>query len=137
MADVQVLIGVIGILLETGVTPTHYRRLVTDFLELWKDIDSPAQLDNGIELLDVLLTYSVPDPGAREEFFHSLARSVARWRDRMKPAQWDVVIDLAQEMGAAATIASPSAGRYRRSARWRVIEPRLAEGQDGRHLHTH
>lgn len=106
VADVQVLTGVIGTLLECGVTAPHYRRLVADFLELWNDIDSPAQLDNGIELLDVLLTYSAPDAGARAEFFHALAGSVARWRDRMRPAQWDVAVDLANEMGAATVMSS-------------------------------
>lgn len=106
VADVQVLVGVIGILLETGVTATQYRQLVTDFLGLWADIDSPAQLDNGIELLDVLLTYSAPDPGARDQFFQALVGSVTRWRDWIKPAQWNVVIDLAGELGAAASISS-------------------------------
>lgn len=110
VADVQVLIGVIGTLLETGVTASHYRRLITDFLELWQDVDSPAQLDNGIELLDVLLTYSTPDPGTREKFFHSLAGSVARWRDRIRPTQWDVIVDLAHEMDAATTMSSLRAG---------------------------
>lgn len=106
IADVQVLVDVIGNLLEIGLSKAQYRRLISDVLDLWKDVDSPAQLDNGIELLDVLLTYAATDPGAREEFFHALASSIARWRDRVKPGQWDVVTDLARDMGAVATMSS-------------------------------
>jgi hypothetical protein len=128
VADVQVLIGVIGALLETGISEAHYRRLITDFLVLWNDIDSPAQLDNGIELLDVLLTYSVPDPGARDKFFHSLAGSVARWRNRMKPAQWDVVIDLAHEMGATDTLSSLRTGTTAESSEGNSLSRELLKG---------
>jgi hypothetical protein len=99
VADVQVIVNLVGSLLEMGVSAARYRQLVGDFCDLWERIDSPAHLDAAIDMLDVLMTQACPDPGAREILFQKLATSFQRWRRRVRLDQWALLADLASELG--------------------------------------
>ncbi len=100
-ADVQVIHDLAGTLLESGVSADRYRQLVADLRELWERVNSPAHLDTGLEMLDLLLTYACPDREARDTFFQALVAAFQQWRRRVRPDQWALLTDLAAELGSA------------------------------------
>jgi hypothetical protein len=100
VVDVQVLVDVVGTLLEAGISPERCRQIAEDFTGLWARIDAPAQLDNAIDMFDTLLTFGSPDPSALDSLLSLLLAAFQRWRRRVRPDQWALLEDLAGEVGA-------------------------------------
>jgi len=99
-ADVQVVVNISATLIASGLSIARYSQFVGDFHELWERIDSPSHLDAGLEMLDVLLLFPSPDPAARAFLLQGLLVSFQRWRRRIRPDQWALLSDLADELGA-------------------------------------
>jgi hypothetical protein len=104
VADVLVLVSLIGSLLEAGITAARCRQLIDDFSSLWLRINAPAHLDAAIELLDLLLTFGAPDAGSRDTVFNIVLGALQRWRRRVRPGQWALVEDLASELGVVSAV---------------------------------
>lgn len=102
--DSQVVVNIVATLLEAGVTGGQYVELVQDVRSLWDRIDSPAHLDAGLEMLDVLLLNPCAAPAERDLFLQSLVVSFRRWHRRARVDQWVLLEDLADELGASAAV---------------------------------
>lgn len=100
VADVAVLVNLLGSLFELGTASDRRCELADDFAALFTRIDAAAYLDSAIELLDIVLTFAASDPGPRDVSLSTLLAAVQRWRRRVRPHQWLIVQDLAAEVGA-------------------------------------
>jgi hypothetical protein len=106
VADVQVVVNLTGTLVELGLSSLRYRQLVGDFRDLWERVDSPANLDAGLEMLDVLLMYPCSDPGARNLLLQILLGSFQRWHRRVRDDQWTLLAELSAELGWSDAVAA-------------------------------
>lgn len=104
VADVAVLVNLVGSLFELGVESARRRELVDDFASLFTRIDAAAYLDSAIELFDIILTFAASDAGPRDTAFSALLAAAQRWRRRVRPDQWLMLQDLADEVGAAEAV---------------------------------
>jgi hypothetical protein len=106
VADVAVLVNLLGSLFELGAASDRRRELTEDFAALFTRIDAAAYLDSAIDLFDIVLTFAANDPGPRDISLSTLLAAVQRWRRRVRPDQWLIVQDLAAEVGAGEAIRS-------------------------------
>lgn len=106
VADVAVLVNLVGSLFELGAESARRRELVDDFAALFARIDAAAYLDSAIELLDIVLTFAASDAGPRDTSLAMLLAAAQRWRRRVRSDQWMVLQDLAAEVGAEEAIRS-------------------------------
>jgi hypothetical protein len=104
VADVAVVVTLIGTLLEVGTPAERRRELIDDFIALYRRVDSAAHLDAALDLFDIVLTFAAADTVARESAFAMLLSALQRWRRRVRPDQWLIAQDLAAEAGAAEVV---------------------------------
>jgi hypothetical protein len=104
VADVAVVVTLIGTILELGAAAERRRELVDDFIALHARVDSAAHLDAAIDLFDIVLTFAAADTAPREASFAMLLNALQRWRRRVRPEQWLIARDLAAEAGAAEAV---------------------------------
>lgn len=100
VADVAVLVNLLGSLFEIGTASDRRRELADDFAALFSRIDAVAYLDSAIEFFDSVLTFAASDPGPRDISLSTVLAALQRWRRRVRPDQWLIVQDLAAEVGA-------------------------------------
>jgi len=99
IADVQVIVELVGTLLEIGMSARRYRQLIGDLRDLWDRVASPASFDAGIDMIDVVLTHACPDIGIRDSLLQAVIASFQRWRRRVRPDQWAMLADMAADAG--------------------------------------
>ena len=104
VADVAVVVTLIGTILEVGAAAARRRELVDDFIALYARVDSAAHLDAVLDLFDIVLTFAAGDTAPREALFAVLLNALQRWRRRVRPDQWLIARDLAAEAGAAEAV---------------------------------
>ncbi|HUP86882.1 MAG TPA: protein DpdD [Acidimicrobiales bacterium] len=101
VADVAVLVNLLGSIFELGAESARRRELVDDFAALFTRVDAAAYLDSAIELFDIVLTFAASDAGPRDTSLAMLLAAAQRWRRRVRADQWMMLRDLAEEVGAA------------------------------------
>jgi hypothetical protein len=101
VADLAVLVTLVGFLFELGLSAERRRELVDDFTALYARVDAPAYLDAAIDMLDIVLTFAAGDDLARDATLSTTLAALRRWRRRVRRDQWLIVLDLANEGGAA------------------------------------
>ena len=104
VADVAVVVTLIGTILELGAAADRRRELIDDFIALHARVDSAAHLDAALDLFDIVLTFAAADVAPREALFAMLLNAFQRWRRRVRPDQWLIARDLAAEVGAAEAV---------------------------------
>lgn len=104
VADVAVVVTLIGTILEFGTSAERRRELVDDFIALHASVDSAAHLDAALDLFDIILTFAAADTAPREASFALLLNALQRWRRRVRPDQWLIARDLAAEAGAGEAV---------------------------------
>lgn len=100
VADVAVVVTLIGTIYELGVAADRRRELVDDFIALHARVDSAAHLDAALDLFDIVLTFAAADTAPRDASFAMLLNALQRWRRRVRPDQWLIARDLVAEAGA-------------------------------------
>ena len=109
LPQVSVLLKVVDVRLQLGVTVADYRELLGQLTSAINAVDTPSVATIALEAIEIVVNAACPAPSERQGFVVAIAGLFRRWYRRVDRADIVLLQYLAEELGVAEAVTQPEA----------------------------
>ena len=107
LPQVRVLLKVVDVRLQLGVTVADYRDLLGQLSSAINAVDTPSVATIALEAIEIVVNAACPAPSERQGFVVAIAELFRRWYRRVDRAEIVLLQHLAEELGVAEAVTQP------------------------------
>ena len=107
LPQVSVLLKVVDVRLQLGVTVAGYRDLLGQLSSAINAVDTPSVATIALEAIEIVVNAACPAPSERQGFVVAIAELFRRWYRRVDRAEIVLLQHLAEELGVAEAVTQP------------------------------
>ena len=107
LPQVSVLLKVVDVRLQLGVTVADYRELLGQLSSAINAVDTPSVATIALEAIEIVVNTACPAPPERQGFVVAIAGLFRRWYRRVHRADIVLLQHLSKELGVAEAVTQP------------------------------
>ena len=107
LPQVSVLLKVVDVRLQLGVTIADYRELLGQLSSAINAVETPSVATIALEAVEIVVNAACPAPSERQGFVVAIAGLFRRWYRRVDRADIVLLQHLAEELGVAEAVTQP------------------------------
>ena len=107
LPQVSVLLKIVNVRLQLGVTVADYRELLQQLSSAINAVDTPSVATIALEAIEIVVNAACPAPSERQGFVVAIAGLFRRWYRRVDRSDIVLLQHLAEELGVAEAVTQP------------------------------